>query len=137
MGQQLVMTPQLRQAIRLLQMSTAELEAEIAEAVETNPLLDWAENNPAPDTAASMGEAPGEGTGAQEQAEQQGEADDWQPDQSLWSEFDGTSSGGSFDDDDLGSAAERVAESETLQDHLLCSCTCRTCPRATAASARR
>lgn len=119
MGQQLVMTPQLRQAIRLLQMSTAELEAEIAEAVETNPLLDWAENNPGPDTAASMGEAPGEGTGAEEQAEQQGEADDWQPDQSLWSEFDGTSSGGSFDDDDLGSAAERVAESETLQDHLL------------------
>ena len=40
LGQQLVMTPQLRQAIRLLQMSTAELELEITEAVETNPLLD-------------------------------------------------------------------------------------------------
>ncbi|HCV97089.1 MAG TPA: RNA polymerase factor sigma-54, partial [Stenotrophomonas sp.] len=44
LGQQLVMTPQLRQAIKLLQMSSAELELEIAEAVETNPLLDWAEN---------------------------------------------------------------------------------------------
>ena len=41
LSQQLVMTPQLRQAIRLLQMSAAELEAEIAAAVESNPLLDW------------------------------------------------------------------------------------------------
>ncbi|NEL79243.1 MAG: RNA polymerase factor sigma-54, partial [Xanthomonas perforans] len=43
LGQQLVMTPQLRQAIKLLQMSTTELELEIAEAVETNPLLEWAD----------------------------------------------------------------------------------------------
>ena len=48
LGQQLVLTPQLRQAIRLLQLSTLELEAEIAEAVETNPLLDWAESEPMP-----------------------------------------------------------------------------------------
>ena len=41
LGQHLVMTPQLRQAIRLLQLSTAELEIEIASAVESNPLLDW------------------------------------------------------------------------------------------------
>ena len=43
LGQQLVMTPQLRQAIRLLQLSAVELEAEIAAAVESNPLLDWTE----------------------------------------------------------------------------------------------
>ena len=41
--QHLILTPQLRQAIRLLQLSTVELEAEIAEAVASNPLLDWAE----------------------------------------------------------------------------------------------
>src|SRR5690606_33342916 len=46
LGQHLVMTPQLRQAIRLLQMSTAELEVELTEAVETNPLLDWTEAAP-------------------------------------------------------------------------------------------
>ena len=39
--QHLVLTPQLRQAIRLLQLSAAELEAEVADAVESNPLLDW------------------------------------------------------------------------------------------------
>ena len=37
------MTPQLRQAIRLLQLSAVELEAELVEAVESNPLLDWTE----------------------------------------------------------------------------------------------
>jgi len=41
LGQQLVLTPQLQQAIKLLQMSTTELELEIARAVESNPLLDW------------------------------------------------------------------------------------------------
>ena len=46
LGQHLVMTPQLRQAIHLLQLSTAELEAELAAAVESNPLLDWTEDAP-------------------------------------------------------------------------------------------
>ncbi len=49
LGQQLVMTPQLRQAIRLLQLSAAELETEIAQAVESNPLLDWTESSIAVD----------------------------------------------------------------------------------------
>ena len=43
--QQLILTPQLRLAIRLLQLSTAELELEVAEAMDSNPLLDWAEDN--------------------------------------------------------------------------------------------
>lgn len=37
--QQLTMTPQLRQAIAMLQMSAVELEAFLAEQVEANPLL--------------------------------------------------------------------------------------------------
>ena len=47
LGQQLVLTPQLQQAIKLLQMSTTELELEIAQAVESNPLLDWADSTDA------------------------------------------------------------------------------------------
>lgn len=39
-GQQLTMTPQLQQAIRLLQLSSLELQAEIQEALEANPLLE-------------------------------------------------------------------------------------------------
>lgn len=44
MGQQLTMTPQLQQAIRLLQLSTLDLQQEIQEALETNPLLDVEED---------------------------------------------------------------------------------------------
>lgn len=40
LGQQLTMTPQLQQAIRLLQLSTIELQQEIQEALEANPLLE-------------------------------------------------------------------------------------------------
>lgn len=40
LGQQLTMTPQLQQAIRLLQLSTLELQQEIQEALEANPLLE-------------------------------------------------------------------------------------------------
>jgi RNA polymerase sigma-54 factor len=39
-GQSLTMTPQLQQAIKLLQLSSIDLEAEIQEIVETNPLLE-------------------------------------------------------------------------------------------------
>lgn len=38
-SQQLVMTPQLRQAISMLQMSTVELSAHLAEAIAANPLV--------------------------------------------------------------------------------------------------
>ena len=48
LGQQLVLTPQLRQSLHFLQLSAHELEAELAEAVESNPLLDWAEAAPTP-----------------------------------------------------------------------------------------
>ncbi len=40
LGQQLAMTPQLQQAIRLLQLSTLDLQQEIQEALESNPLLE-------------------------------------------------------------------------------------------------
>jgi len=44
LGQQLAMTPQLQQAIRLLQLSTLELQGEIQEALESNPMLELAED---------------------------------------------------------------------------------------------
>ena len=40
LGQQLTLTPQLRQAIRLLQLSAVELDLEINLAVDSNPLLE-------------------------------------------------------------------------------------------------
>jgi len=45
-GQQLTMTPQLQQAIKLLQLSTLDLQQEIQEALESNPLLEVDETSP-------------------------------------------------------------------------------------------
>ena len=39
-SQSLTMTPQLQQAIKLLQLSSLDLESEIQEALESNPLLE-------------------------------------------------------------------------------------------------
>lgn len=44
LGQQLTMTPQLQQAIRLLQLSTLDLQQEIQEALESNPMLEVEED---------------------------------------------------------------------------------------------
>lgn len=43
MNQQLAMTPQLQQAIRLLQLSTLDLQQEIQQALDDNPLLELEE----------------------------------------------------------------------------------------------
>src|SRR5262245_26122569 len=48
-GQQLVMTPQLQQAIRLLQLSNVELCSFVEAEVERNPLLERDEVGPEPD----------------------------------------------------------------------------------------
>ncbi|WFB47831.1 RNA polymerase factor sigma-54 [Vibrio coralliilyticus] len=57
LGQQLAMTPQLQQAIRLLQLSTLDLQQEIQEALDSNPLLEVEEgseeNSNVEDKAAS------------------------------------------------------------------------------------
>lgn len=44
LGQHLTMTPQLQQAIKLLQLSTLELNAEIQEALDSNLMLEVAED---------------------------------------------------------------------------------------------
>ncbi len=43
-GQSLTMTPQLQQAIRLLQLSSLELQAEIQQTLDSNPLLEQEDN---------------------------------------------------------------------------------------------
>jgi RNA polymerase sigma-54 factor len=44
-GQQLAMTPQLQQAIKLLQLSTLELQTEIQQALDNNPMLELQEDD--------------------------------------------------------------------------------------------
>ena len=58
-GHQLTMTPQLQQAIRLLQLSTLDLQAEIQEALESNPLLEVSDqdDHSSPDNANNPAES--------------------------------------------------------------------------------
>lgn len=53
MGQQLTMTPQLQQAIRLLQLSTLDLQHEIQEALDSNPMLEMEDSFEAPTASNS------------------------------------------------------------------------------------
>ena len=46
------MTPQLQQAIRLLQLSTLELQAEVQQTLEENPMLELEENEAADESAS-------------------------------------------------------------------------------------
>ncbi len=46
MGQHLAMTPQLQQAIKLLQLSSADLQQEIQDALDSNMMLEIAEDEP-------------------------------------------------------------------------------------------
>jgi RNA polymerase sigma-54 factor len=109
LGQQLVLTPQLRQAIHMLQLSALELDAELAAAVESNPLLDWVESEPLQVAASEVRDGNGNDTDAGDEPPQ------WSSDGEPWQQRSG-----SFDhDDDDGDAAERVAEAESLRDHLL------------------
>ncbi|MBC54930.1 MAG: RNA polymerase factor sigma-54 [Gammaproteobacteria bacterium] len=60
LGQQLTMTPQLQQAIRLLQLSTLDLQQEIHQALESNPMLEVDEAHDADSSDASYDNDGGE-----------------------------------------------------------------------------
>ena len=119
LGQQLVLTPQLRQAIHLLQLSALELEAEMAEAVESNPLLEWAEPEPI-QVASSSGGEDAAAAGRDDANGVDGDAiavDDmppWTRGEEAWQQRVGASA----DDDEEGDASDRIAQTQTLHDHL-------------------
>src|SRR5580704_404354 len=63
-GQSLVMTPQLLQAIKLLQLSSLDLAAYVEAELERNPLLERAEAESGESAAVADGEGPGEASEA-------------------------------------------------------------------------
>ena len=138
MGQQLTMTPQLQQAIRLLQLSSLELQQEIQQALDSNPLLELDEEQVDPpvngedktiDTddfsATGDGEGDGEGDGPiDSSAVETSEAitQDSMPEElpmdTTWDEVytaSPNSSSGAMRDDDMPFQGET---SEGLYEHL-------------------
>ncbi|MDP5053052.1 MAG: RNA polymerase factor sigma-54 [Congregibacter sp.] len=135
LGQQLTMTPQLQQAIRLLQLSTLDLQQEIELALQENPMLEVEEDqSDDPDAAKSDGSDNDSGNhdGPLDNPERSSKIDeasadgDYEPSMpddlpvdTQWEDILPSSapapSDGGGDDFDFDS---RNRSSESLQDHL-------------------
>jgi RNA polymerase sigma-54 factor len=141
-GQQLTMTPQLQQAIRLLQLSTLDLQQEIQSALDSNPLLEVSEDEgDAPDTNSAAQENSQSSEAAPSTSKQDAEGNveaevprsdadsDWAdrndipedlPVDSQWEDVFQTSgpvSSGPSEDSDFGNDF-RSGNTDSLQDHL-------------------
>jgi len=121
-NQQLALTPQLQQAIRLLQLSSIELEMELREALETNPLLELNELNGAANESAesSDSESPAEAAASSAESETptHEELDYAEPMDFGLERSDYSSGGGAMSDDGEGFESQDQ-EPEDLRDHLL------------------
>lgn len=121
MGQQLTMTPQLQQAIRLLQLSTLELQQEIQLALENNPLLEQEETEEQShdDEQESQPTTNNEQL-ATDQAMEQHQLSDELPMDTQWDEIYTASSGSSGGlPEGLEDTVYQGETTETLQDYLL------------------
>ncbi len=125
--QQLTLTPQLQQAIRLLQLSQLELEAELRQIAESNPLLEFAEeaeDEEAVDAAQAESEYPSaESVAATSGSEHDNDdASDWADGGGVaespidFSSSSASSGSNSRNDEDF---EPQNAAPETLQQHLL------------------
>ena len=114
LGQSLALTPQLQQAIRLLQLSRLELEIELNLALESNPLLDMTEEAPDGDEAEVEAAAEREAAEAEAEAAAQNTDGDEQP---LDLEVERSEHRGTALDED--GMEQQDAEIEDLRDHLL------------------
>ena len=133
LGQQLTMTPQLQQAIRLLQLSTLDLQQEIQQALEGNPMLEMAEDEDSEQPAdhellKANSDGPldsQEGTATDSSAD---DSSDWEqalpedlPVDTQWDDLLPSSSAppASGDDSPEMDFDARNSASESLQDQLL------------------
>ncbi len=126
-GQQLTMTPQLQQAIRLLQLSTLDLQLEVQQAIEANPMLEEIEEEESFDGAgAAETTTTDEHSSLDLDAERHQDIPEDFPGDTSWDDVYPTltsaagaapaSSGASMDGFDSDS---RNTASESLHDHLL------------------
>jgi RNA polymerase sigma-54 factor len=121
LNQQLALTPQLQQAIRLLQLSQLELETELRQLTESNPLLEFADESEEPtlDADGSASEPEPE-PDTESAAEAESAAEDWGSDPAHQAEsyVAGSGSGrvnGSGEDEEF--EPQNVAP-EGLREHL-------------------
>jgi RNA polymerase sigma-54 factor len=137
LSQQLVMTPQLQQAIKLLQLSRMELLEQVREEMEQNPLLEQPEDTASDDMSdKEPGEASLEAANAEQPADfeakvsetaQEVKADGDAPPEIDWDAYLNSyqfnepttaSNKGNVATDDLPSFEANLVRKEDLQAHL-------------------
>jgi RNA polymerase sigma-54 factor len=125
LSQQLVMTPQLQQAIKLLQLSRMELMDVVREELEENPVLEEGQETPE-DKAQSEEELAAENTdeaAPEALKEIEGDADgmadiDWKTYLESYS-LGGTTADSYEDDEDRPSYENLLTKKPSLTDHLM------------------
>jgi RNA polymerase sigma-54 factor len=124
LSQHLALTPQLQQSIRLLQLSTLELNAEIDQALQENPLLERDEPGEPGESIESPAFSPGSTVDAvaTPQTSTAPESDDRREaqggdDEGWGMDFSGSHGQRDPNDDDLDSG-ESQAASISLREHL-------------------
>ncbi len=118
-SQQLMLTPQLQQAIKLLQLSTLEINQETARLLDENPFLEREDDTtnqtysgnsstdtPAPSSSTETSSAPSESESRKD-------------DGNEWPEPSFSSSPSSSPDDEDDGYSEVAAEKPSMREHLL------------------
>ncbi len=130
LSQKLIMTPQLQQAIKLLQLSRLELQQSLTQHILENPLLDEVQSD-VEDGESSVNEGKAEEVAASagqeqnvqdESREEQGSPEEFSA--SGWEEYFGRDRRGGDTEyasaqDDLPSYEQTVAKPTSLEEHLL------------------
>jgi RNA polymerase sigma-54 factor len=117
LGQHLTLTPQLQQSIRLLQLSTLELNQELEQMLQDNPLLEREEEDEAGHATAEVPAHTAEAE-AQSTESPSPESSDSEPatalDDADWNDY--SAAGGDDEDSDY---AQGSVSGATLREHLL------------------
>jgi RNA polymerase sigma-54 factor len=127
LSQHLTLTPQLQQSIRLLQLSTLELNQELEHMLQENPLLELAEAG-GEETGGPVNE--GERPGAEVEAPREETREETSTENEYataaedfsdtnWGDEGPGQAGNSGDGDDTQDYPQQAAETATLRQHLL------------------
>jgi RNA polymerase sigma-54 factor len=122
LSQHLTLTPQLQQSIRLLQLSTVELNQELERYLAENPLLERADVAPSEEGAV----APPNGNAPESAEVRDAPAEDAREEQPSFADEHGfgdeqpaSGSGSRRDDDEREDYSQYAAQEPTLYEHLM------------------
>ena len=118
LGQQLTMTPQLQQAIRLLQLSTLDLQQEIQQALESNIMLEINEEESGPQEALTSTETRTENSDLMTSEGSQTDIPDELPIDSSWDDIYESALPPGTDSTEIVEFESQRSNAATLLEHL-------------------